>query len=325
MGHALLTCAARHPGLQVVAGTDAGDSLEQHLAGADVVIDFTLHHVTAGVAEACARQGKALVIGTTGHNDSEKAAIRAAASRIPIVWASNYSTGVNTLFWLTFVSVTLRLVLGFGLAVFIESDLIRRMHLTVPLRMAALLPWATPDIVAVTVWKQILDGRSGVINNWLMGWGLIDQPIVFLANASYVWPSIITIIVWNGLPLVTLTMAAALQTVPRDLLEAAEIDGANAATRFWHVTFPQVLPALLVLGLLTTIWTFNNFIYVWMSTSAGPGTFSNVLATEVYLQGFVNFKLGLSSAIGTFMAALAMVFGIIYFRQVVLKRFGDLM
>jgi len=231
----------------------------------------------------------------------------------------------NTLFWLTFVSVTLRLVLGFGLAVFIESDLIRRMHLTVPLRMAALLPWATPDIVAVTVWKQILDGRSGVINNWLMGWGLIDQPIVFLANASYVWPSIITIIVWNGLPLVTLTMAAALQTVPRDLLEAAEIDGANAATRFWHVTFPQVLPALLVLGLLTTIWTFNNFIYVWMSTSAGPGTFSNVLATEVYLQGFVNFKLGLSSAIGTFMAALAMVFGIIYFRQVVLKRFGDLM
>ena len=231
----------------------------------------------------------------------------------------------NTLFWLTFVSVSLRLVLGFGLAVFIESDLIRRLRLTVPLRMAALLPWATPDIVAVTVWKQILDGRTGVINNWLMGWGIIDQPIVFLANASYVWPSIITIIVWNGLPLVTLTMAAALQTVPKDLLEAAEIDGADATTRFWHVTFPQVLPALLVLGLLTTIWTFNNFIYVWMSTSAGPGTFSNVLATEVYLQGFVNFKLGLSSAIGTFMAALAMVFGIIYFRHVVMKRFGDLM
>ncbi|WMS44013.1 sugar ABC transporter permease [Acuticoccus sp. MNP-M23] len=230
----------------------------------------------------------------------------------------------NTLFWLTFVSVTLRLVLGFGLAVFIESDLVRRLRLTVPLRMAALLPWATPDIVAVTVWKQILDGRSGVINNWLMDWGFIEKPIVFLANASYVWPSIITIIVWNGLPLVTLTMAAALQTVPKDLIEAAEIDGAGPVTRFWHVTFPQVMPALLVLGLLTTIWTFNNFIYVWMSTSAGPGTFSNVLATEVYLQGFVNFKLGLSSAIGTFMAALALIFGIIYFRKVVLKRFRDL-
>lgn len=231
----------------------------------------------------------------------------------------------NTLFWLTFVSVTLRLVLGFALAVFIESDLVRRLRLTVPLRMAALLPWATPDIVAVTVWKQILDGRSGVLNNWLVGWGIIDQPIVFLGNASYIWPSIITIIVWNGLPLVTLTMAAALQTVPRDLLEAAEIDGAKAGTRFWHVTLPQVLPALLILGLLSTIWTFNNFIYVWMATAAGPGTFSNVLATEVYLQGFVNFKLGLSSAIGTFMAALALIFGVIYFRQVVMKRFGDLM
>ena len=231
----------------------------------------------------------------------------------------------NTLFWLTFVSVTVRLVLGFALAVFIESDLVRGLHLTVPLRMAALLPWATPDIVAVTVWKQIFDGRAGAINNWLLSWDIIDKPIVFLADANYVWPAIITIIVWNGLPIVTLTMAAALQSVPKDLLEAAEIDGANASVRFFHVTLPQVLPALTVLGLLTTIWTFNNFIYVWMSTGAGPGTFSNVLATEVYLQGFVNFKLGLASAIGTCMAAIAMVFGIIYFRQVVIKRFKGIM
>ncbi|MGJ8534362.1 MAG: carbohydrate ABC transporter permease [Alphaproteobacteria bacterium] len=231
----------------------------------------------------------------------------------------------NTLFWLTFVSVSIRLVLGFAIALFIESQLVRRLRLTVPLRMAALLPWATPDIVAVTVWKQIFDGRTGAINNKLVEWGFIDQPIVFLGDPSYVWPSVITIIVWNGLPIIVLTMAAALQTVPRDLYEAADIDGANSWIKFWHVTFPHALPALAVLGLLTTIWTFNNFIYVWMSTSAGPGTFSNVLATEVYLQAFVNFKLGLSSAIGTFMAALALIFGIIYFRYVVTKRFGGLM
>jgi len=101
MGQTLLACAARHPGLQVTAGTDVGDPLEELLPGTDVVIDFTLHHVTAGVAEACAKHGKALIIGTTGHNDAEKAAIRAAAARIPMVWASNYSTGVNTLYWLT--------------------------------------------------------------------------------------------------------------------------------------------------------------------------------------------------------------------------------
>ena len=230
----------------------------------------------------------------------------------------------NTLFWLTLVSVGLRLVLGFAIALFIESALVRRMRLTVPLRMAALLPWATPDIVAVTVWKQILDGRSGFINNALMNIGVIDRPIVFLGDPTWVWPSIVTIIVWNGLPIIVLTMAAALQSVPKDLYEAADIDGATTSIKFWHVTFPHALPALAVLGLLTTIWTFNNFVYVWISTGAGPGNFSNVLATEVYLQGFVNFKLGLSSAIGVFMAAFAMIFGWIYFRKVVLKRFGDL-
>lgn len=101
MGQALLQCAQRFTALQVSAAIDAGDSIEQHLADTDVVIDFTLHHVTPGVARACAEAGKALVIGTTGHDETEKSMIRQAALRIPMVWASNYSTGVNTLFWLT--------------------------------------------------------------------------------------------------------------------------------------------------------------------------------------------------------------------------------
>lgn len=101
MGQALLACAKDHPGLQVVAGLDVGDDLEAVLPGVDAVIDFTHHDATAGVAALCATHGKALVIGTTGHSESEKAAIRSAAMHIPMVWASNYSTGVNTLFWLT--------------------------------------------------------------------------------------------------------------------------------------------------------------------------------------------------------------------------------
>lgn len=101
MGQALLTCARQHVGLEVVAGIDVGDDLAGILPGADAVIDFTHHDATPAVAALCAAQGKALVIGTTGHNETEKAAIRSAAGTIPMVWASNYSTGVNTLFWLT--------------------------------------------------------------------------------------------------------------------------------------------------------------------------------------------------------------------------------
>jgi 4-hydroxy-tetrahydrodipicolinate reductase len=101
MGQALLACAAGHPGLAVVGQIDQGDDLAALIEKCDAVIDFSSHSATAGVAALCATHQKALIIGTTGHNDTETFQISAAKSRIPMVWASNYSTGVNTLFWLT--------------------------------------------------------------------------------------------------------------------------------------------------------------------------------------------------------------------------------
>ena len=101
MGQSLIACAPRFPDLQVVAKVDLDDDLDGALKGADVLVDFSFHSGTAAIAEACVRHRAAMVIGTTGHIEEEKKRILAAAEQIPIVWASNYSTGVNTLFWLT--------------------------------------------------------------------------------------------------------------------------------------------------------------------------------------------------------------------------------
>src|SRR6185503_12949892 len=101
MGQAVLSCAALHTDLEVVGQVDQGDDLQSVITRADVLIDFSFHDATVGVAELCVPHQKALVIGTTGHDDAEKARITKAKAHIPIVWASNYSTGVNTLFWLT--------------------------------------------------------------------------------------------------------------------------------------------------------------------------------------------------------------------------------
>jgi 4-hydroxy-tetrahydrodipicolinate reductase len=101
MGQALLSCAARIPEIEVVGALDQGDDLAPLLGKCDVVIDFSFHDVTAHVASLCSTQAKALVIGTTGHSEAEKQEIQKVVARIPVVWASNYSTGVNTLFWLT--------------------------------------------------------------------------------------------------------------------------------------------------------------------------------------------------------------------------------
>ena len=101
MGQALSACAARNPELQVAGTVDAGGDLQPVIGQGDVVIDFSSHEATAGFVEICATQKRPIVIGTTGHSDAAKSQISKFKSQIPIVLASNYSTGVNTLFWLT--------------------------------------------------------------------------------------------------------------------------------------------------------------------------------------------------------------------------------
>jgi 4-hydroxy-tetrahydrodipicolinate reductase len=101
MGRALLAAADTAPEVELVAAVDAGDDLAAAVDAAEVVIDFSVHTVTASLADRCAQSAKALVIGTTGHTETERTQIAHCQSRIPLVWSANFSTGVNTLFWLT--------------------------------------------------------------------------------------------------------------------------------------------------------------------------------------------------------------------------------
>jgi 4-hydroxy-tetrahydrodipicolinate reductase len=101
MGKALIACAPNFRELEITGQVDLGDDLNAVIAKGDVVVDFSAPTATAGIADLCARHHKALVIGTTGHPDASALAARLKQAPIPIVWASNYSTGVNTLFWLT--------------------------------------------------------------------------------------------------------------------------------------------------------------------------------------------------------------------------------
>jgi 4-hydroxy-tetrahydrodipicolinate reductase len=101
MGRALIACAPNFRELEIVGQIDVGDDLGAVIARGDVVVDFSSQTATVGVADLCAQHQKALVIGTTGHTDTNTFEVRLRKAQIPIVWASNFSTGVNTLFWLT--------------------------------------------------------------------------------------------------------------------------------------------------------------------------------------------------------------------------------
>lgn len=158
MGQALLAGAAKHPDWTVAGAVDQGDDLEAVVTQGDVVIDFTFHSVTAGVAALCARHGKALVIGTTGHSDAEKAAIRAQAATIPMVWASNYSTGVNTLFWLTRRAAEI-LGPGFDLEV---VEMHHRLKRDAPSGTATTLLEILADVRKLQLAEALRHGRQGI-------------------------------------------------------------------------------------------------------------------------------------------------------------------
>jgi multiple sugar transport system permease protein len=231
----------------------------------------------------------------------------------------------NTAFWLTFVGVALRILIGLGLALALHSRTIARYRLKTFARLALIVPWATPPIVSIIIFKWLLDPRVGDINQALLGMGLIREPIAFLGSAHWVWPVILLIVIWNTLPLVTLSFVASLQSVPDELIEAAEMDGATAlqVARFIHL--PHLKPAIIVMVLMSTFWTFNNFVYVWLTTGAGPGFLTNVMATDVYIKAFIDGRMGFSSAMGVVMAAAMLVFGVIYLRVVAAREFKDVL
>lgn len=231
-----------------------------------------------------------------------------------ITSSSFFEIAFNTVFWLTAVSVFFRILLGLLFALLLNSKFLADMKLSTLARLILLVPWATPPVVAVIAWRWLFDPTHGAINEFLLWTGFISDPISFIANLSTVWPAVNTIIVWNTTPLVAVSLLAALQTVPQELNEAAEIDGANRWQAFRFITLPYLMPTISVLTLMSIIWTFNNFVYVWLATGAGPGTFTNVLATEVYIKAFIDLRIGYSAAIGVTMAIVMAVFGALYFR-----------
>jgi 4-hydroxy-tetrahydrodipicolinate reductase len=159
MGQALLACAARISGIEVVGAVDQGDDLGGVIARADVVIDFSFHSATLGVAELCAKNKKAVVIGTTGHSTEEKNKITALKAQIPMVMATNFSTGVNTLFWLTRKAAEI-LGPGFDLEV---VEMHHRLKKDAPSGTATTLLEILADVRKLQLEEALRHGRHGIV------------------------------------------------------------------------------------------------------------------------------------------------------------------
>ena len=159
MGKALIACAAQQEGIQVAGLVDVGDDLKSLLPGADVVIDFSSHSATAGIAALCAEHKKAMVIGTTGHSSEDRSQITGLSALVPMVLSSNYSTGVNTLFWLTRKATEI-LGPGFDLEV---VEMHHRLKRDAPSGTARSLAEILAEVRREQLEKVIRHGREGIV------------------------------------------------------------------------------------------------------------------------------------------------------------------
>ena len=192
MGQTLIACAARLPELKITGQVDLGDDLASVIAGSDVVIDFSFHNATPEVAALCAKHKKALVIGTTGHSETEKSQISNLKSQIPMVWASNYSTGVNALFWLARKAAEI-LGPGFDLEV---VEMHHRLKKDAPSGTATTLAEILADVRQQQLSTVLRHGRAGLVGertaaeigmHSLRGGDVVgDHTVIFAANGERV-------------------------------------------------------------------------------------------------------------------------------------------
>lgn len=180
-------------------------------------------------------------------------------------------------------------------------------------RTALIIPWAFPSIVIALSWKWILNGVSGFLPNFLVKIGLCDVAPQFFSDPNLVFGTLLFINVWFGAPLIMVNVLSALQTVPKDQYEAAEIDGATAWQSFRRITVPHIRVVVGLLVVLRTIWVFNNFDTIFLITGGGPANITKTVPIYAYNLGWGLKQLGRSSAVTVLLLIFLLLICMLYF------------
>jgi len=202
-------------------------------------------------------------------------------------------------------SVSLKLLTGIAVALILNNTVRWRGFF----RGLSLLPWITSTVIIALTWRWMFDafpGR-GFFNSVLLDAGILNQPVGFMGSPEGAMLAVIIANWWRGFPFFGISVLAALQAVPRELYEAAAVDGANTWHRFWHITIPGIKHVLVITTLLSSIWTLNDFNIVYVMTRGGPGIATHVFATYSYETAFNQLRWGRGVAISMFLVPVLVI------------------
>ena len=216
---------------------------------------------------------------------------------------SFYTTLAVTILW-TLANVTLHVGIGVALAMLLREPWLR---LRGVYRVLLILPWAIPNYITALIWKGMFQKQFGAINAIL---GLLGvEPVSWFSQFSTAFAANLTTNTWLGFPFMMVVTLGALQAIPRDLEQAAEVDGASGWQRFRHVTLPLLLPALLPAVVLGSVWTFNMINIIYLVSGGEPDGWSEILISEAYRWAFDrNHRYGYAAAYAVLVFGVLLVY-----------------
>ena len=194
-------------------------------------------------------------------------------------------------------------VLGIAAALVLDREFIGRGIV----RVLVILPWAVPHVVAALVWQWMYNPDFGVVNYGLLLLPWVSATPKWLSDPQYALLAIILVNVWKTYPFAALLLLAGLQTISDDLYEASGIDGAGPVRRFFDITLPGLRRVLAIVVLLLLIWSFGNFVFIFLMTQGGPAGATNALVVHIYFEAFRFFKAGSAFSMGALLLLMSII------------------
>lgn len=215
----------------------------------------------------------------------------------------------NTLYWVG-GSIVFQVLLGTATAILLNQRFPGRSVV----RSIALIPWVIPSIVAATTFAWMFHTEFGIINYMMTSPGLIEHPIGWLTNRDTVMPVLIAINVWKLFPFVAIMVLAGLQSIPKELYEAARVDGANFWEEVRHIMLPQVRPVLVAVTLLLVIWGLNSITIIYAITRGGPANSTLITPIQIFRIAFENVQFNQAAALSVMFFAVAILIVFFYIK-----------
>ena len=198
----------------------------------------------------------------------------------------------HTVIWIG-VTIPGRMLLGLATALLLNQDFRWRALA----RALIIIPWALPSVVIALMWVWIYDSNYGVLNDFMLRLGMIEQAVPWLADPDLALGAIILTLTWQGFPFFAVMILAGLQSIPKSYYEAASLDGASSWRQFWHITLPGISGVLVTAVLLRTIWVANSFDVIFVMTGGGPGYATYTLPLYAFIKARTNLDFGYGSAL----------------------------